>query len=147
MGAMRPPDGLDATGRAAFRDAAAVLAAIGEDPELCAGAIRRYAAAVSEARLLEREWRAKEGVKGVRKGPRGGIAPEPLLSAIDRAERRAQELAAELGLTPAARRRIGRQVQGGRPQGAASAPDRAAGARLGPNVIPLEVRRALGDAG
>jgi P27 family predicted phage terminase small subunit len=122
---MRPPEGLDAAGRAAFRRAVATLAELGEPPELSADAVHAYALAVSEARTLEREWR-KLGASGVREGPRGGVYEEPLLRAIDRAQRRAGELAGELGLTPAARRKLGHAVRGGRSPGAASAPDRAA---------------------
>jgi hypothetical protein len=69
----------------------------------------------------------------------------PVLRELDRVERRAAEFREALGLTPTGRRRLGRQIQGGRPRGAASARDRAQPPRRKSNVIeiPLEVRQAL----
>lgn len=113
--AMRPPTGLDARGRAAYRHAWAVLEAVGEDPELSSDAIRRYADAVSEAAALRTAWLSSTSKPS---------ALESLLRSIDRAEDRAGSVGADLGLTPAARRKLGRSVWGGRPQGAASAADR-----------------------
>jgi P27 family predicted phage terminase small subunit len=131
---LKPPEGLDATGRAAFRHAVAVLEELGEDPRLSVRTIGAYAAAESEAETLTREWR-RLGASGIRRGPRGGVFEEPLLRAIDRAARRAADLAGDLGLSPAARRQLSRNV--GRPAGAASAPDRA-----GPP--PMRTLRSVG---
>jgi phage terminase small subunit len=127
---VRPPRGFDPTARAAFRDAVRVLEAIGEDPRLSAATIAAYARAVSTAARLRREWHAG-GASGFLIGPRGGVYPNPLLHEIERAERQSAELADALGLTPLARRRLGRHV--GRPTGAASAKDRA-------NVVSLPRR-------
>jgi P27 family predicted phage terminase small subunit len=125
--ALRPPRGLDSTGRAAWRNAAFTLEAIGEDPALSHGALDRYARAVSMVASLRREW-VRDGSHGVRIGPRGGISVHPLLRAIERAERAAHQIGETLGLTPMARSRLGRRV--GRPAGASSAPDRQ-------TVVPL----------
>jgi hypothetical protein len=51
-GRMRPPRGLDATGRAAWRHAVSTLIEIGEDPALSQDAIRRFASAHSMAAHL-----------------------------------------------------------------------------------------------
>jgi hypothetical protein len=96
---------MDAASRAAWRHAVAVMGECGDDPQLSADATTAYAYAVGEAAALRTEWE-QAGRAGLRRGPRGGIAAEPLLLAIDRAERRASELRAVLGLDPASRRKL-----------------------------------------
>jgi phage terminase small subunit len=139
-GTMAPPKLPDATARAAYRHAETVLVETGEDPSLSRGLITSYALAVSEARRLQREWR-KAGARGVQHGPQGGVYQDPLLLAIDRAERRGGDFAAQLGLTPASRRKLGRSVRGGRPFGQAVAADR--------KVVPIrrtEHERRMAEA-
>jgi phage terminase small subunit len=133
--ALRPPTSLDAPGRAAWKEACATLRAQGEDPAVSAGAILRYAGAVSMAASVRAEWVAA-GRPGVIVGPRGRISAHPLPVLLARLERDAADLAEPLGLTPAARRRMARGI--GRPTGAASAPDRTArrALRAAP-VVPL----------
>jgi P27 family predicted phage terminase small subunit len=125
MAALRAPRGLDPAGQATWRSARQTLEAIGENPALSRGAIDRYAAAVSMVAALRAEWK-RLGHPAVLTGSRGGVSAHPLPRMIERAERQAAELGELLGLSPLARRKLGRHVQGGRPPGAASAPDRAA---------------------
>jgi hypothetical protein len=96
---------------------------------------------VSEAESPRAECSALGG-SGVREGPRGGIAQEPLLFAIDRAERRVADLRAELALTPLARRKT-KHATPGRPPGAASAADRVTAPRRRGKVTPLRPPAAL----
>jgi len=139
--ALYAPAWLNDTGKAAFRHAASVLEELGEDPRLSAGAIERYAAAVSIATGLQQRWQANGELE--------------LALPIARAQRQAHELAEALGLTPASRRKMARGPAlhaGGRPAGAASAPDRAAPIRLPRrpprNVVELhpELERIFADA-
>jgi hypothetical protein len=58
-------------------------------------------------------------------GPRCGVRVHPPVRAIERAEREAHLYAEALGLDPQSRRKLGMRAAGGRPPGAASAPDRA----------------------
>jgi phage terminase small subunit len=85
---MRPPKGLAPAGRAAWRHARDTLEAIGERRELSRGAIDRYAFAVDAAAVIRRELRAGELVIA---GPRGAVRPNPLIRALERAERQAAE--------------------------------------------------------
>jgi P27 family predicted phage terminase small subunit len=130
--ALEPPRGLDATGRAAWRRAVATLVELGEDPRLSYTALWLYADAAAMAALLRREWR-RDGGAGMVVGPRGGRSEHPLLKPLRQAERHAHELGEALGLSPAGRRKLGTRTVGGRPAGAASAPDRA-------KVVPLRRR-------
>jgi phage terminase small subunit len=122
--AMRPPQGLDPAARAAWTRAAGVLADIGEDVELNAEPLRLYAVAAGELAALRRAW-ATDGRATVRSA-HGGEVAHPLLKAVEVHARLVADLGRALGLTPEGRRRSGRSVRGGRPPGAASAPDRAA---------------------
>jgi hypothetical protein len=117
----------------------AALEAAGEDPQLSKGAVHRYAAAVSMAAVLERAWRAA-GCPGTVVGPRGKEVEHPLVRALGRARGEAADLGDRLGLSPAARRRMGHGV--GRPPGAASAPDRTPRVprRTTRKVVPLPLR-------
>jgi P27 family predicted phage terminase small subunit len=125
----RPPAGLDASGRAAWRRGAAVLVELGEAVELSLEPLGTYARAMSDVAELRRQW-AKDGRDGMVLGARGLPVPHPLLGAIEKAERLALEAGGLLGFDPQARRRLSRRVTGaGRPAGAASAADRAAPTR------------------
>lgn len=121
----RPPRGLDASGRAAWRRGAAVLLELGEPVELSLEPLVAYARAASDVAELRRQW-AKAGRAGTIEGARGLPVVNPQLAAIDKAERLLLELGATLGLDPQARRRLSRRVGAGRPPGAASSADRAA---------------------
>ena len=103
----------------------------GPDPLARRG--RALRAGDEHGRGARREWEAL-GAPGVLVGPRGGVSAHRLLGSIDRAERLAADLGDRLGLSPTARRRLGR-AGAGRPPGAASARDRRA------TVVPL--KRAL----
>jgi P27 family predicted phage terminase small subunit len=120
---------LTPTARAAWRHARDVLLALGERPELSAGALDRYASAVDTVTRLRSELRGQELVLH---GPRGGVRVHPLVRAVERAQREAHLLGEALALSPMARRKLGMSVRGGRPAGAASAPDRARAV-----VVPL----------
>jgi hypothetical protein len=69
---LQPPRGLTPTGRAAWRHARDVLDALGERPELSAGALCRYAHAVDVAARLRFTPRGDELVV---RGPRGEVYP------------------------------------------------------------------------
>jgi P27 family predicted phage terminase small subunit len=146
---MNAPRELDPVGRAAWREAVAILAEIGEDADLSAPALRAYAHAESVVAMVRAQWYADP--EAVKTGGRGAKTANPVLRELERAEKRAAELRDALGLTPAGRRRIGSSVRGGRPAGAASARDRAQPPRRKGRVVPItmprEVRDALGDAG
>ena len=120
---MNVPRGLDAVGKAAFREAASILAEIGEDLDLNVSALRAYAHSESIATSIREQWLAEP--RAVLTGGRGAQVANPVLRELDRAERRAADLRDALGLTPLSRRRAGRAVRAGRPAGAASARDRA----------------------
>jgi P27 family predicted phage terminase small subunit len=124
---VRPPSGLTAAARAAWQEAVATLAEIGEAPELSRGALDRYARAVGVWRQLERDW-VKLGRPALALGGATGKVevPHPLLGQIALARREAATLGGLLGLDPQGRRKLSRRVGAGRPPGAASAPDRAA---------------------
>jgi len=132
--ALQPPRGLTSTGRSAWRHARDVLVSLGERPELSRGALDRYAHAIDMAARLRTELRDDGRI--VLEGPRGGVRVHPLVREVQKAEREAHLYAEALGLSPVARRRLGMRFLGGRPPGAASAPDRA-----GSVVAPL--RRTL----
>jgi P27 family predicted phage terminase small subunit len=120
--ALQPPRGLTPTARAAWRHACDVLVQLGEEPAFSHGALDRYASAVDMAARLRAELCDGELVLH---GPRGGVRVHPLVRAVEKAEREAYLYAEALGLSPVARRKLGMRAAGGRPPGAASAPDRA----------------------
>jgi P27 family predicted phage terminase small subunit len=99
-----------------------VLVQIGEEPTFSRGVIDRYASAVDMAARLRAELRADELVLH---GPRGGTRVHPLVREVEKAEREAHLFGQALGLDPQSRRKLGMRAAGGRPPGAASAPDRA----------------------
>lgn len=109
-------------------EAEATLAAIGEPVELSAGAIERYAAAVAAVASLQAHWE-HEGRPVMTLGGATGSAevPHPLPAQIALARREAAALGAQLGLDPLSRMKLARHIGAGRPPGAASAADRAAG--------------------
>jgi Phage terminase, small subunit len=126
-----PLDTAEVAARAGARaraEAEATLAALGEPLGLNAGAVDRYAAAVAAWASLEAQWE-HAGRPGVALGGATGSAhvPHPLLAQIALARREAAQLATLLGLDPTGRLRLARHIAAGRPPGAASAPDRAAG--------------------
>ena len=124
---MRPPAKLTPAGRAAWREASATLVELGDDPALSAGALDRYAFAVSAWRELERQW-LEAGRPATSVGGSTGVVevPHPLVAMVERAREHAAALGDRLGLDPQARRRLSRRASAGRPAGAASAADRAA---------------------
>ena len=109
-------------------EAIATLEAIGEPVELNQGAIERYAAAVGAWASVEAQW-VHAGRPALTLGGATGSAsvPHPLLAQIALARREAAQLASLLGMDPLGRLKLARHVGPGRPPGAASAPDRAAG--------------------
>jgi P27 family predicted phage terminase small subunit len=147
MSLVRAPRDLDQVGRAAWKEAAAILAEISEDVDVNAPALRAYAHAESVAASIRGQWWADP--RAVLTGGRGAKVANPVLRELERAEKRAAELRDALGLTPTSRRKLGRALLGGRPTGSASAPDRAQPpSRRRANVValmPAAVREALGD--
>jgi phage terminase small subunit len=89
------PRELDRVGKAAWREAAAILLELGEDVDLNASALRAYAHAESVATAVRAQWWAEP--KAVVKGGRGAQVPNPVLRELDRVERRVAELRHELG--------------------------------------------------
>jgi P27 family predicted phage terminase small subunit len=130
--ALEPPRGLTPTARAAWRHAHDVLIQLGEEPTYSRGALDRYASAVDMAARLRAELRADELVL---RGSRGGIRVHPLVREVEKAEREAHLYGQALGLDPQSRRKLGMRPAGGRPPGAASAPDRAR------TVVPMRLTR------
>jgi P27 family predicted phage terminase small subunit len=124
---MRAPAHLTRAGRAAWREAASTLEQLGEDAELSRGALDRYAFAVSAWRELERQW-FEAGRPATSLGGSTGTVevPHPLVAQVERARLHAADLGERLGLDPQGRRKLSRRAGAGRPQGAASAADRAA---------------------
>ena len=124
---MKPPARLGLLGKAAWREAEATLVELGEDPALSAGALARYAFAVSAWRELERQWLELGRPATTVGGSTGSVeVPHPLVAQLVSARAHAAELGERLGLDPQARRKLSRRAGAGRPPGAASAPDRAA---------------------
>jgi P27 family predicted phage terminase small subunit len=121
------PRTLDPAGRAAWREAVAILVELGEDVEINTAALRAYAHAESVATSVRAQWQANP--RAMLTGGRGAKTANPVLRELERVERLAAELHDAFGLTPAGRRKLSRSVRGGRPAGAASAPDRARPAR------------------
>jgi phage terminase small subunit len=124
MSQLRPPQGLDPAGRAAWRRAVAVLRELGEDPGLSLEPLAALARTLGDVARLRAEWRAA-GSPGVTEGSANQLTVHPLVVSIERLERWAHELGESLALDPQARRKLARRVGAGRPAGAASAPDRA----------------------
>jgi Phage terminase, small subunit len=87
------------------------------------GAVERYARAVDIVYRARAEW-VKAGRPVVARNPNGASGVHPLLRAMLDWERASADRAAEVGLTPAAAKRIWPQRGRGRPVGANSAPDR-----------------------
>jgi phage terminase small subunit len=151
----RPPSGLNAAGRAAWREAVAV---VGDDAGF-GGAVGRYARAVDVAGRVRAEW-VRGGRLIVACNPNGASGVHPVLKAVFESERMAADLGARLGLDPASAKRIWPHRGRGRPLGAVSAPDRKALPPLQfarprmrttappPRAIAAAVNRArgLGDA-
>lgn len=122
-----PDPGVVAAARErAAAEARATLVALGEEPAQSAGAIERYASAVGAFVALEREWE-RAGRPGLSEGGSTGLVlvPHPLVAELALARREAAHMGGLLGLDPRGRS-VMRRRAGGRPQGAASAPDRAA---------------------
>jgi len=112
---------------AARAEAVTTLMEIGEAPDLSDGAVDRYADAVGVWRALEDAWK-RLGQPATALGGATGSAqvPHPLIAEIASARREAAHAGSLLGLDPQSRRKLAMRVAGGRPQGAASAADRAA---------------------
>lgn len=117
-----------AAGDRARAEAEATLAMLGEPVELSAGAVDRYVAAVTAWAAIEAQWE-HAGRPATALGGATGTAqvPHPLLAQIAVARREASQLATLLGMDPLGRMKLSRHIGAGRPPGAASAPDRAAG--------------------
>jgi hypothetical protein len=93
---------------------------------------------VSTAAVVRGEWEAA-GRPVTALGPRGHLYAHPLVREVRDQERHAAELGAVLGLDPSARRRLGRNLRGGRVMGGAVAADRTTPARrrLRGNVVAM----------
>lgn len=123
---LRRPDGIGPAGIEAWGEAIATLRAVGEDPELSAGAVARYARLVDDAEWVRGRWiKAKRPTKAT--GSQGQTVIHPFLKAVQEAEECAARAAERLGLTPAGRQTVKRGP--GRPLGSSQAADRRPGLR------------------
>jgi phage terminase small subunit len=123
---LRRPDGIGPAGVEAWEEAISTLRAVGEDPELSAGAIGRYARLVDDAEWVRKRWiRAKRPTKTM--GSQGQTVIHPFLKAMQDAEEHAARAAERLGLTPSGRQAVKRGP--GRPMGSSQAADRRPGLR------------------
>lgn len=111
--------GLSSAEQHAFDDARALLSEQGPVSAREIRALTRYARAVV---LAERLWSAIPARSLTSPGSRGNRLMHPAVKAALEAERAAVEFGQALGIEPRAEHRAG-----GRPIGAASAPDRSAG--------------------
>jgi hypothetical protein len=111
---MRMPDDLGKDGQRAYRFAAGQV-----DAELYADCVRRYAFAVDLAAMIRQEWRER-GAPLLAVAPNGVEYVHPLVRMLRDAEADAALASRAVFLDPS------RQpaARGGRPMGAASAPDR-----------------------
>lgn len=126
----KSPAGLHPAGRAAWKRGWETLDALGEDPPLSRDALFRYCEAIDVWTHVRDEW-VKLGRPVYAFGGATGTAEvaHPLLRELHTARKEAQALGSALGFDPSGRRRLSRRSGAGRPQGAASAADRAQPAR------------------
>lgn len=94
------------------------------DAELFEAPLERLALLNDDLALARRRWVARK-CPLAEGGSTTNRVPHVLLRVQGDLGRQILQLEQELALTPTAQRKIGRGVRGGRPQGAASAPDRA----------------------
>lgn len=121
---MRAPDGLGATGKAAWAQARAALAEQTVPEERFEEAARRYALAVDRVARLNREWTRLKRPLLAKGGTTGKVTvPHPLIAMIESAEKTAARAGAALGLDPQSRKAVG--AVRGRPQ--ERVPERGAG--------------------
>jgi hypothetical protein len=123
---LKPPEGLTAGARAAWRQAVAVMG--GDEVASFRTAVIAYVRAVDLADRARDEWYAAKRPIVFRQ-PNGALGVHPLVSAIVATSRSVMSHAGELGLTPMSAARLGRlgaRRGPGRPVGANSAPDRVA---------------------
>jgi hypothetical protein len=141
MKRMKPPKGLGADGRRAWREACAALEAAGLDPALTIGELERYSRAADRLAVVEAAW-VELGRPVMAEGSKGQLIAHPLVAALRAETAAVHELAKALLPASAA----------GWRRGSARAPDRAArgpARRAGGNVFPLspEVDALLEQAG
>jgi hypothetical protein len=122
---VKAPQGLGAAGKAAWKRAAD---AVGADDRYY-DAAARYAHAVDVADKARREWR-KMGEPLMSTNPNGANGVHSLLKVIESSDAAAGRFGAQLGLDPLAAKKMRTAGKTGRPQGAVSAPDRAAPPRV-----------------
>jgi P27 family predicted phage terminase small subunit len=148
MGPMKCPQGLGPDGRRAWRRALATMDAVATDADLYEEQLERLAFLRDDLALARRRWVARKRPL-TEAGSTGQHVPHSLLRVQSDLRKEISGLESELGLTLASQRKLGRAVRGGRPAGAASAPDRRqAPARRG-KVTPLfplgdDIEAALG---
>jgi phage terminase small subunit len=121
-GPVNAPRGLGADGRRYWRGAVATLEAIGLDVEPVAEPLGRLCVLVDDLAAARGAWDGRF----TDAGSAGQERKHPLVGVMADLRREILELEGELALTPAGQRKLGRPLFGGRPPGAASAPDRAA---------------------
>jgi phage terminase small subunit len=117
---MKPPNGLGREGRAAWQHGERVLMAIGENPELAAETLGRYAIVADELAHAHEAW-IKAGRPLTATGSAGQEQPHPLLRVERELRAQALDLEAALGANPAARASMRRRPGG---LGVGHAPDR-----------------------
>jgi hypothetical protein len=149
MGVVKVPQGLGPDGRRAWRRAVTTMAAIAVDADLFEGQLERLANLADDLALARKRWIAKRRPL-VEQGSAGQNVIHSLVRVQAELSKQILTLETELGLTLVGQRKTGHGVRGGRPQGAASAPDRAGSpSRRKGNVFPLSpaVEEAIERAG
>jgi hypothetical protein len=123
--------------------------AVAIEPGLYAAQLERLALLNDDLALARKRWIAKRRPM-VEQGSTGQSVTHSLLRVQAELGKQILGLESELGLTLLSQRKAGRAVRGGRPQGAASARDRAQPPRRKANVVPMRlserVQAAIGDA-
>jgi phage terminase small subunit len=120
MTTLKPPQDLGPAARAAWGHAVRTLVALGEEPEHSKLLLAALARTVDDQARARAAWKATGYATA--KGSTGQPVVHPLWRLISECDDKIVTLSHELGLGPKARRDLRRAV--GRPQGAASAPDR-----------------------
>jgi P27 family predicted phage terminase small subunit len=108
---MNPPSGLDATARALWRRVIADLQQREQLRDVDASAVERYVRAEQVARLAWARVAKREKTEGASawrsRGSHGGMVIDIDVQIAQKATREAASYAADLGITPASRRRLG----------------------------------------
>jgi hypothetical protein len=116
------------------------------EPDLFEAQLERLGHLNDDLALARRRWTARKCPMD-EQGSNGNRVAHVLVRVQAELSKQILALEGELGLTLTSQRKAGRAVRGGRPQGAASARDRAQPPLRKAKVVrlPLELRKALGE--